>query len=102
VQFNCVLRGVFQQFKITDMAKRYIIKQNSNGKYYHLSVAKGSFVVRDYENNNVHEKENGDDTKLFSVIVFVLIAKFTKTIKALQTSHKEQIERIKAQNKSLK
>lgn len=174
------------------MAQRFIIKENSSGKYYHLSVSKGSFIVRSYENNSIHEKERGRDNQLshgdfwktytqlgdalyhrvddvafwsdylqnapekisettvekaksaiqvsqvisivvailgilspsitlfktdglqitfiasgyafigllmvlFSVIVFVLLTKFTKIITTLQTNQKEQIENIKKQ-----
>jgi ABC-type bacteriocin/lantibiotic exporter with double-glycine peptidase domain len=48
------------------MAKRYIIKENISGKYCHLSVSKGSFIVRSYENNKIDEKEKGKDNQLFA------------------------------------
>jgi hypothetical protein len=46
------------------MAQRFIIKENSNDKCYHLSIGKGIFIVRNYENNIVFEKEKGNENQL--------------------------------------
>jgi hypothetical protein len=46
------------------MAHRYIIKENSSGKYFHLSVGKGSYRVRSYENNNTNIEKEGKEKDL--------------------------------------
>jgi hypothetical protein len=45
------------------MIQRFIIKENSSGKYYHLSVGRGSFVVRSYKNDGINEKEKDSKVK---------------------------------------
>jgi VIT1/CCC1 family predicted Fe2+/Mn2+ transporter len=43
------------------MAHRYVIKEKNSGKYFHLSVGKGSYIVRSYENNITNIKEKGKE-----------------------------------------
>jgi hypothetical protein len=46
------------------MAHRYVIKENSSGKYFHLSVGKGSYIVRSYKNNNTNIEKKGKENEL--------------------------------------
>jgi len=39
------------------MAKRFIIKEKSTGKFYHLSISKGSYKIRDYSEQIEQPKE---------------------------------------------
>jgi hypothetical protein len=46
------------------MAKTFIIQENESIKYYHLSIAKGSYIIRSFENNSEIIVDKGKEKDL--------------------------------------